>query len=125
MTANQDTSAEQEQPVADPLPHTGDRPTRCRLCGQNMFYVGDPRYEPEVRIEAHQGRRCVSELYAHAACWMELMESSSCAKNPEVRWPCPQCSGTGTIEIQVGEEDDPCANLCTCDECGGTGESTF
>jgi hypothetical protein len=48
------------------------RPVRCWFCNQQMHYAGDPRHEPEVRVEVHTDAkimRCFSEFYAHVRCW--------------------------------------------------------
>jgi hypothetical protein len=52
------------------------RPVRCWFCNQPMYYTGDPRHEPEVRVEVHTDAkimRCFSEFYAHVRCWSKAI----------------------------------------------------
>ena len=44
------------------------RPVRCHLCNRQMFYAGDPRHRPEVRVTV-EGKDCCEVLYIHVACW--------------------------------------------------------
>lgn len=48
------------------------RPVRCFFCNEAMFYAGDERHVPEVRIEVHgdEGR---TDFYAHVPCWNDAI----------------------------------------------------
>lgn len=47
------------------------RPVCCHFCRKAMFYVGDDRHTPEVRIEVRGDS--TAEFYAHEACWRRLL----------------------------------------------------
>jgi hypothetical protein len=45
------------------------RPVTCWFCKRPMYYSGDERHEPEVRVEVHRNYVPLSEFYAHEECW--------------------------------------------------------
>lgn len=51
------------------------RPVRCFFCRKPMFYSGDERHVPEVRVEIFKegGYSIDSEFYAHQTCWNKEM----------------------------------------------------
>ena len=58
------------------------RPVHCYFCNGSMFYVGDDRHVPEVRLEVH-GSDSHSEFYAHATCWNERIRLDALAQKWE------------------------------------------
>lgn len=56
-------------------PEAPIRPTKCHFCGEPMFYHGDERWVPEVRVEAFEyfTSNTRSDFYAHVKCWNERM----------------------------------------------------
>lgn len=49
------------------------RPVKCHFCGQPMFYAGDARWVPEVRVSVHEPYAEVVCRDAHVSCWNERM----------------------------------------------------
>jgi hypothetical protein len=46
------------------------RPVQCWYCGQPLYYLGQPEYEPEVRITVETGDT-QETTYWHLRCWNE------------------------------------------------------
>ena|SRR3990170_3834431 len=54
------------------------RPIKCHFCNAPMFYSGDERYEPEIRVSVDTRGGGVGEpheygFYAHVRCWNTKM----------------------------------------------------
>lgn len=52
------------------------RPTRCYLCSAAMYYSGDVRHVPELRVTLEDGEREETH-YIHAHCWDMRMKPQS------------------------------------------------
>ena len=46
------------------------RPAKCWVCGEKMYYSEDKRYEPEMRISLSSGLYS----YIHTKCWQKVEE---------------------------------------------------
>lgn len=60
------------------------RPVKCHFCDQPMYYAGDEKHEPEVRVSLETGS--VTEwpehqFYAHIRCWNERMSKTIVTHN--------------------------------------------
>lgn len=51
------------------------RPVRCVKCGDPMFYSGNERHEPEVRVE-YESNSETGGFYIHTRCWNEIFGSA-------------------------------------------------
>jgi hypothetical protein len=49
-----------------------ERPVKCSICGGQMYYMGDPRHEPEVEILLRDNPREYS--YTHRRCLDNSMQ---------------------------------------------------
>ena len=59
------------------------RPTRCQFCGESMYYVGDARHTPEVRVVVKDDMH-EEMFYAHTSCWnVRMGQPNAPANRPE------------------------------------------
>lgn len=49
------------------------RPANCLHCKEPLFYLEDPKHEPEIRILADFNLNSKGEYYCHLRCWNTLI----------------------------------------------------
>jgi hypothetical protein len=47
------------------------RDVRCFYCGKRMYYSGEPKHEPELKITVQEWGESVSIIFMHTRCWNE------------------------------------------------------
>ena len=58
------TTPDTETPIEHP-----NRPVRCLICRERMYYAGDVRHTHELRLNI-EGEEATQEGYAHVTCWL-------------------------------------------------------
>ena len=74
----------------------GDRPVKCALCGVSMYYHGDPRHVPEVKLDVlvptPDGYVLPGTHYVHLNCWQRVVgpgEPAPAQDSRDAQSPCP------------------------------------
>lgn len=48
------------------------RPVKCCFCKKQLYYVGNKKHEPEVKLEVSRNYKdWIEDLYAHKRCYNE------------------------------------------------------
>jgi hypothetical protein len=66
-----------------------ERPVQCWFCKEEMYYSGDPRHVPEVRIDIIEDSKNTGDYYyAHKKCYRKFFVKKRCLSFPrEVKQP--------------------------------------